>query len=149
MKTIILVAALSLVSTGAFAQATCKSRAAEQKLAGAALNSFMKKCETEANTACEVDSKQAQARRRRQVEPHEEVRHRRCRRLNTWHKQALNVVDASSPLWERAHQASPRPRHEGKLHHGNRSDGAQGVSPNAFSPLMARLLPGSIDSAIR
>jgi hypothetical protein len=56
MKTIILVAALSLVSTGAFAQATCKSRAAEQKLAGAALNSFMKKCETEANTACEADS---------------------------------------------------------------------------------------------
>ncbi len=58
MRTIILAAALSLISTGAFAQATCKQRAADQKLAGAALNSFMKKCETEANTRCEVDSKE-------------------------------------------------------------------------------------------
>ena len=36
------------------ADASCKAQAAEKKLAGAALNSFMKKCETDATKACET-----------------------------------------------------------------------------------------------
>ena len=61
MKTIALAAALALASAGAFisighAQDTCTAQAAAKKLAGAAKNSFMKKCETEANAACEADS---------------------------------------------------------------------------------------------
>ena len=54
MKTIILAAALSLAATSAFA--TCKSDAAGKKLAGAALTSFMKKCQTDASAKCEADS---------------------------------------------------------------------------------------------
>jgi len=46
MKTLVLAAALSLVATSAFA--TCKSDAADKKLAGAALKSFMTKCESDA-----------------------------------------------------------------------------------------------------
>ena len=38
--------------------ATCKSDAADKKLAGAALKSFMTKCERDAKTTCEADSKQ-------------------------------------------------------------------------------------------
>ena len=37
---------------------TCKAQAAEKKLAGAAMNSFMKKCKTDASKACAVDSKE-------------------------------------------------------------------------------------------
>jgi hypothetical protein len=48
--------ALCLGATPAFA--TCKSEAAEKKLAGAALNSFMTKCEKDAAAACELDSQQ-------------------------------------------------------------------------------------------
>lgn len=49
---------LSACASGALAaEATCKSQALEKKLAGAALESFMKKCETDAATACDVDSK--------------------------------------------------------------------------------------------
>lgn len=54
MKTIVLAAALSLMATSAFA--TCKSDAADKKLAGAALKSFMTKCEKDAAAACEKDS---------------------------------------------------------------------------------------------
>jgi uncharacterized membrane protein len=55
----VIAAALSLSATGAYAQsASCKVQASEKKLAGAALNSFMKKCETDAQTACEADSAQ-------------------------------------------------------------------------------------------
>ncbi|AMN42095.1 hypothetical protein [Rhodoplanes sp. Z2-YC6860] len=54
MKTLVLAAALSLVATSAFA--TCKSDAADKKLAGAALKSFMTKCEKDAQTACDADS---------------------------------------------------------------------------------------------
>lgn len=39
------------------ADTTCKSQASEKKLAGAALDSFMKKCEADAATACDADSK--------------------------------------------------------------------------------------------
>ena len=42
---------------GAFAQApSCKAQASEKKLAGAALNSFMKKCETDAQKACDTSA---------------------------------------------------------------------------------------------
>ena len=39
------------------ADATCKDQATTKKLAGAAMTSFMTKCEKDASTACEVDSK--------------------------------------------------------------------------------------------
>jgi hypothetical protein len=54
MKAILLSAALSLIATGA--QASCKSDASTKKLAGAAMNSFMTKCESDAKTKCEADS---------------------------------------------------------------------------------------------
>ena len=39
---------------GAVADPTCHDRAAETKLAGAALNSFMTKCEKDATAACDT-----------------------------------------------------------------------------------------------
>jgi hypothetical protein len=57
MKKIVLALAICLVSAGP-AFATCKSEAADKKLAGAALKSFMTKCEKDATTTCEADSKQ-------------------------------------------------------------------------------------------
>lgn len=54
MKTIVLALSLSLMATSAFA--SCKSEAEGKKLAGAALKSFMTKCEKDANAACEKDS---------------------------------------------------------------------------------------------
>jgi hypothetical protein len=49
----------ALLTTAAYAQqpptapqATCKAKAGEKKLAGAALKSFMTKCENDAKTAC-------------------------------------------------------------------------------------------------
>ena len=55
MKTLALALMISGAATSAYA-ASCKSQAADKKLAGAALTSFMKKCETDANTTCEADS---------------------------------------------------------------------------------------------
>src|SRR5215470_8990967 len=57
MQRLLIAAALAgLFTVGAVAQTTgtptCKATAAEKKLAGAALNSFMKKCERDAATAC-------------------------------------------------------------------------------------------------
>ena len=80
MKTLVLAAALSLVSTSAFA--TCKGDAADKKLAGAALKSFMTKCESDAKKSCEADYRLQETRRRRQDQPHEKVRHRRRRKLS-------------------------------------------------------------------
>jgi uncharacterized membrane protein len=62
MRTIVIAAAFSLVAAGTlisagYAQDTCAAQASAKKLAGAAKNSFMKKCETEAGAACEADSK--------------------------------------------------------------------------------------------
>jgi hypothetical protein len=62
MRTIVFAAALALVSASAFvsvgyAQGTCTVQATSKKLAGAAKNSFMKKCESEASAKCEADSK--------------------------------------------------------------------------------------------
>jgi hypothetical protein len=57
MKTLTLTAILCVLAGTAFAQTpTCKSQATEKKLAGAALNSFMKKCETDAQTTCNTSA---------------------------------------------------------------------------------------------
>jgi hypothetical protein len=52
MKTLILAAALTFAAGPALA-ASCKMEAAEKKLAGAAMTSFMKKCETDAKSTCD------------------------------------------------------------------------------------------------
>src|SRR5262245_32892825 len=57
MKKIAVALAVCLISS-APAFATCKSDAADKKLAGAALKSFMTKCERDATTTCEADSRQ-------------------------------------------------------------------------------------------
>jgi hypothetical protein len=56
MRKIALGLAVCLISS-APAFATCKSDAADKKLAGAALKSFMTKCEKDAKGTCEADSK--------------------------------------------------------------------------------------------
>jgi hypothetical protein len=55
MKAIIVAAVLSLAAGSAHA-ASCKADATSKKLAGAALNSFMTKCESDAKAKCEADS---------------------------------------------------------------------------------------------
>jgi hypothetical protein len=52
MKTIVFAAAFSLIAGSAFA-ASCKVEAGDKKLAGAAMTSFMKKCETDAKANCD------------------------------------------------------------------------------------------------
>lgn len=42
--------------TVAMADESCKAQASDKKLAGAALSSFMKKCETDATTACDTQA---------------------------------------------------------------------------------------------
>ena len=57
MKRLILVATLALFGANAFAaDATCAARSAEKKLAGAAKNSFMKKCEKDAAAVCDSNA---------------------------------------------------------------------------------------------
>ena len=47
----------ALAASSAYAQSsTCKAQAAEKRLAGAALNSFMKKCQTDAQKTCDVSA---------------------------------------------------------------------------------------------
>jgi len=54
MKLVILAALLSVAAFSASAQtATCKSQADEKKLAGAALKTFMTKCERDAQATCD------------------------------------------------------------------------------------------------
>jgi hypothetical protein len=58
MRTIILAATLSLFAANAYAQTTtCKAQADQKSLAGAALTSFMKKCESDAKKTCDADVK--------------------------------------------------------------------------------------------
>ena len=45
------------------AAATCTDEAKDKKLSGAAMNSFMKKCEAEAKSSCEATSKKCEAER--------------------------------------------------------------------------------------
>ncbi len=58
MKSIAFAAVFCLMAGGtAFAQsATCKSQASEKKLAGAAMTSFMKKCQTDAAKTCDTEA---------------------------------------------------------------------------------------------
>ena len=60
MRSIIVVGAFCLIAgSAAFAQgttATCKAQAGEKKLAGAAMTSFMKKCESDASKACDTSA---------------------------------------------------------------------------------------------
>jgi psiF repeat-containing protein len=57
MKTVVTIAALVLLATPAFAQSpSCKAQAAGKNLAGAALNSFMKKCQSDAQKTCAADA---------------------------------------------------------------------------------------------
>jgi hypothetical protein len=61
MKKMFLAALLSTIAATAFAQdaaTTCKGQAASKKLAGAAFNSFLTKCEKDATAACETDAAQ-------------------------------------------------------------------------------------------
>ena len=52
MKALIVALAVSLAGSSAYA-ASCKVEADGKKLAGAAMTSFMKKCETDAKTTCD------------------------------------------------------------------------------------------------
>jgi hypothetical protein len=63
MRQTLLAALLCAITAGALAQIppasppaaqnpTCKSQASDKKLAGAALTSFMKKCQTDATASC-------------------------------------------------------------------------------------------------
>lgn len=54
MRMIVLTATLMFYGLGAQGQETsCKMQAGDKKLAGAALNSFMQKCERDAKAACD------------------------------------------------------------------------------------------------
>jgi len=52
MKTIVFAAILSLAAGSALAD-SCKAQSDTKKLAGAAKDSFMKKCENDAKTGCD------------------------------------------------------------------------------------------------
>jgi hypothetical protein len=55
MRAIVIAAMLTVGLTGT-AFATCKGDAADKKLAGAALKSFMTKCEADARKTCDADA---------------------------------------------------------------------------------------------
>jgi hypothetical protein len=57
MRYLVIVVSICAFGASALADASCTARAAEKKLAGAALTSFMKKCEEDAAAACDADSK--------------------------------------------------------------------------------------------
>jgi psiF repeat len=57
ITTVAIALALTALAGGSFAQGTsCSAQSGEKKLAGAAKNSFMKKCETDAHTACDAQA---------------------------------------------------------------------------------------------
>jgi hypothetical protein len=60
MRTLTLTIAVSAVLiaslTAAIADESCKAQATDKKLAGAALTSFMTKCEKDAKTACDTQA---------------------------------------------------------------------------------------------
>jgi len=53
MRAILIASLLALSVSSAYAEGTCKSQAVDKKLAGAAMTSFMTKCEKDAAAACE------------------------------------------------------------------------------------------------
>lgn len=52
MSRLLIAVLLTLATTAAYADDTCKSQAADKKLAGAALASFTKKCQKDATASC-------------------------------------------------------------------------------------------------
>ena len=57
MKSILTAIVLAMCATSAMAaESTCKSQASDKKLAGAALTSFMKKCQTDATSTCQASA---------------------------------------------------------------------------------------------
>ncbi len=57
MKTFVLAAILCVFAGSVYAQSpTCKAQAGDKKLAGAALNSFMTKCEKDAKSSCDTQA---------------------------------------------------------------------------------------------
>lgn len=57
LRSLFLAVILSAIAlTSAMADESCKAQAADKKLAGAALASFMKKCESDATAACETQA---------------------------------------------------------------------------------------------
>jgi hypothetical protein len=57
MRTFALVGVLCVLAGSAYAQSpSCKAQAGEKKLAGAALTSFMKKCESDAAKSCDTSA---------------------------------------------------------------------------------------------
>jgi len=54
MRQIVLAMVLTLVVIGSAAAATCADQAADKKLAGAALKSFMGKCQKDAQASCDA-----------------------------------------------------------------------------------------------
>jgi len=55
MKKIALAIMFTLATSAAYAD-SCKATATDKKLAGAAMNSFMKKCQTDAKTTCDAQA---------------------------------------------------------------------------------------------
>ena len=56
MKSAWIIAAALILSGQTAHAASCQEQAAGKRLAGAALSSFMKKCETDAKASCEKES---------------------------------------------------------------------------------------------
>jgi hypothetical protein len=57
MRLLILAVSFCTIAGTAYAQGTtCKMQAAEKKLAGAAMTSFMKKCESDAQKSCDTSA---------------------------------------------------------------------------------------------
>ncbi len=57
MKSFVLAAILCVFAGSVYAQSpTCKAQAGDKKLAGAALNSFMTKCEKDAKASCDTQA---------------------------------------------------------------------------------------------
>lgn len=57
MKTLALTTILCVLAGSVYAQSpTCKAQAGDKKLAGAALSSFMKKCESDAQKSCDTQA---------------------------------------------------------------------------------------------
>ncbi len=76
MKALVLATALLMACGSAYAD-SCKVEAGNKKLAGAAMTSFMKKCETDAKAACSQISSREKIGRCREGQLHQEMRHRR------------------------------------------------------------------------
>ncbi len=54
LRSVIAITVLCASVTAALADGSCKSVAGDKKLSGAAMNSFMKKCQTDAKATCET-----------------------------------------------------------------------------------------------